>query len=100
MKSINILLAAIIFFATSLNLHSQVAVRWFQSYNGTGNGADIANKIVIDAAGNTYVTGSSKGLGNGSDYLTIKYNPAGVQQWAIRYDGPAADVDIPHDMVI
>jgi len=50
---------------------------------------DAAAAMVVDAAGNVYVTGSSEGSGTGSDYATIKYNAAGAQQWVIRYDGPA-----------
>lgn len=60
---------------------------WAARYNGPGNGEDIANALAIDGSGNIYVTGTSFGLHTDSDYATIKYNGAGTQQWAVRYNG-------------
>jgi Beta-propeller repeat len=51
----------------------------------------------LDATGNIYVTGTSFAgadpLGE-QDYLTIKYSPAGIQQWTARYNGPAGEPDL------
>ncbi|MBL8006793.1 MAG: SBBP repeat-containing protein [Ignavibacteria bacterium] len=59
---------------------------WVQRYNGTGNGADIANSVKTDQNGNVYVTGKSmNGLYN--DFTTIKYNSGGIQQWIQKYNG-------------
>jgi hypothetical protein len=66
---------------------------WVARYNGTGNLDDVAEAIVIDNSGNVYVAGDSEGSGTGSDYVTIKYDSAGQQQWVARYDGPAHDFD-------
>ncbi|MGH2574939.1 MAG: SBBP repeat-containing protein [Ignavibacteria bacterium] len=60
--------------------------QWDRTYNGTGNGEDRAYAIDIDGSSNVYVTGSSTGSGTNSDYATVKYNPGGSQQWAVRYD--------------
>jgi uncharacterized delta-60 repeat protein len=64
--------------------------QWVACYNGPGNGGDRATALAVDAAGNVYVTGYSYS-GVYSDYATIKYNVAGVEQWVARYDGPGDD---------
>lgn len=65
-------------------------LQWAQRYNGTGNGTDLANKIVVAPSGNSYVAGKTFN-GSNSDYLLIKYNTAGVQQWIYTYDGSGQD---------
>jgi len=67
--------------------------QWIGRYNGSGNAEDMATALALDAAGNIYVTGSSVGLGTSTDYATVKYNAAGIQQWASRYNGPANSGD-------
>lgn len=59
---------------------------WVRRYNGTGNNVDQANSIKVDNSGNTYVTGNSVGSGTGNDFVTIKYDLSGVQQWVQRYN--------------
>ena len=67
--------------------------QWIQRFNGAGNGDDSPTSVDVDAAGNVYVTGMSTiGSGN-TDFRTLKYNPAGNQQWAISYNGPASTSD-------
>ncbi|MDQ3020110.1 MAG: SBBP repeat-containing protein [Bacteroidota bacterium] len=56
--------------------------------------------MTVDAAGNTYVTGYSDGIGTGKDYVTIKYNPLGTQQWAARYNGPGNAEDFANAIVL
>jgi len=63
--------------------------QWVARYNGPANGPDGADAIGLDDMGNVYVTGSSRGLGTDNDYATVKYNPSGVEQWVVRYNGPA-----------
>ncbi len=60
--------------------------QWVGRYNN-GTNEDAAASLAIDAAGNVYVTGRSIGLGTGTDYATVKYNSAGIQQWSARYNG-------------
>jgi hypothetical protein len=64
---------------------------WVAEYHG-GAGADEPAAIVIDTAGNVYVTGTTQTC-PGSDYLTLKYNSAGQEQWVARYYGPQEHLD-------
>jgi uncharacterized delta-60 repeat protein len=59
---------------------------WVARYNGPGNTKDRAWGLGVDESGNVYVTGDSgEGSENLSDYVTVKYNPSGVQRWVARY---------------
>jgi uncharacterized delta-60 repeat protein len=62
---------------------------WASRYDGPAHGVDGGTSIAVDAFGNVYVSGYSTGVTSGDDYITIKYNSSGTQQWATRYDGPA-----------
>ena len=65
--------------------------QWVAEYHG-GSGADEPAAIVVDNAGNVYVTGTTQ-ICQGSDYLTLKYNSAGQEQWVARYHGPQEPFD-------
>ena len=70
---------------------------WSTQYNNIlVNGYDKASSLTVDAAGNIYVTGYSYGTAIGNeDFVTIKYNSAGIQLWATRYNGTGNGTDIP-----
>jgi uncharacterized delta-60 repeat protein len=73
--------------------YSQVSQEWVQTYNGPGNGIDVAFSIVVDSAGNVYITGNSPGETSANDITTIKYNSGGQEQWVQRYNGPGNSDD-------
>jgi len=64
---------------------------WLRKYNGPANKCDQAYAIGLDSGGNVYVTGKSKSSGNDFDFLTVKYNPTGVEQWTARYNNPSGN---------
>jgi hypothetical protein len=61
---------------------------WARTYNGTADSLDMVRDIEVDAAGNVYVTGSSRTTGALSDIVTIKYDASGTEQWTARYYNP------------
>ncbi len=66
---------------------------WAARYNGPGNGADVAQALALGVDGSVSVTGGSIGVGTADDYATIKYDAAGNQLWAARYNGPGNVLD-------
>lgn len=57
-------------------------LQWARSYNGGETGySSYAHGVAVDAAGNVYVTGTSRG-----DVATVKYSPAGDELWVQRFD--------------
>ncbi len=72
----------------TVKYNSDGVQQWVARYNGAGLQGDDARDLELDAAGNVYVTGASRGFtGSYWDCATVKYNPAGLEQWAVRYDG-------------
>ncbi|UOQ64712.1 SBBP repeat-containing protein [Hymenobacter volaticus] len=67
--------------------------QWEARYNGPASGYDLARDMVVDAAGNVAVTGTSDdGTGN-YDYATVRYATSGQQLWASRYSGAGNSYD-------
>ena len=83
----------------TVKYNSSGVVQWVARYNGIVNSSDIARSITVDDLGNIYVTGNSPGPGTSSDYATVKYNSAGVEQWVARYSGPGI-YDIAYSLTV
>lgn len=69
---------------------------WSARYNGPDDDTDRIVAMAVDDNRNVYVAGYSRRqrftngqpCGRDFDYVVIKYNPSGVQQWLRIYDGP------------
>ena len=77
----------------TIKYNSVGVVQWIKTYNGPANLGDRAWYMTLDADGNVYVAGDTgfNPLGDYSNYVTLKYNSGGIQQWAAIYDGPFRD---------
>jgi uncharacterized delta-60 repeat protein len=66
-----------------------------------GSGDPYSNKkaLAVDAAGNTHVVGRSYN-GNDYDYLTIKYDVNGIEQWRATAAGAAGGADWPYALAV
>lgn len=83
----------------TLSIKAQIKESWAVRYDN--GGADKSIAIGVDDFGNVYVTGSSNSAGVGTeDYLTIKYNSAGSEEWTSRINGSGGSVDIPYALII
>src|SRR4030095_1746502 len=85
----------------TVKYNSTGAQQWEQRYFGPGNGLnDYSYALVLDGSGNVYITGYSWGSASYYDYTTIKYNPAGNQQWLARFNGPGNYNDIAESIAL
>ncbi len=76
---------------------------WTRRYNGPGKGNDEAYAMVVDQAGNIYVTGYSdrdtSAVVNG-DFATIKYAADGSNPWVMRYNGLGNSGDVAYALAV
>jgi uncharacterized delta-60 repeat protein len=74
----------------TLKYTSVGSLEWAARYNGPDSSGDGATAIAVDNMGNVYVTGNSYAddpYTPENDYLTVKYNSSGSEEWNARYDG-------------
>ncbi|HZH32581.1 MAG TPA: carboxypeptidase regulatory-like domain-containing protein [Pyrinomonadaceae bacterium] len=60
---------------------------WSVVYNGPSSNPDYEPHMAIDELGNTYLAGTSTGIGTQYDITTIKYDARGRQLWVAQYVG-------------
>lgn len=100
MKNLLQVTVVLYFFCFTQIINAQFYQEWVSRYNGTGNREDISVAIAKDVLGNIYVTGYTKIEALNEDYLTIKYSPSGVFQWAMTYNflGSGSSYDNSYDI--
>ena len=60
---------------------------WVKQYSASNTVLfDQFNDVTVDTSGNVYVCGSSEVFAGNPDYLIVKYNNSGVEQWSNRYN--------------
>lgn len=87
----------------TIKYNSLGVIQWSSNYGFTTDQYEQGNSIVVDNAGNVYVTGQSDpdSTTNASDdYVVLKYNAMGVQQWVQRTNGTGNGVDRPSKIVL
>lgn len=72
--------------------------QWIQRFNGTANNYDIAYTVTIDGLNNIFVGGYTHNVSNSTDFVIIKYSPAGIQQWVRTYNGPGNFGDVVYSI--
>ena len=92
-----------------LKFDNQGNLLWSVKDDGLMQG-NTAIGPVVDTNGNVYVTGymlnaavnstSNNNYVENYDYVTVKYNAAGIKQWETYYNGPANGYDVPHDIKV
>lgn len=69
------------------------AVLWAHGASGPFGGDDMPVAIACDSQGNSFVTGETQTANFGTDYITVKYNVNGSEQWIKTYSGPGDNAD-------
>ncbi|MCY7409944.1 MAG: hypothetical protein LH473_06705, partial [Chitinophagales bacterium] len=84
----------------TIKYNSSGTQQWLSSYNATANLNDVAASLALDSLGNVYVAGETYASSTNSNFVTIKYNSGGTQQWASTYNGPASVKDNANSIAI
>jgi uncharacterized delta-60 repeat protein len=84
----------------TVKYNSAGTFQWAERYDGPAATDDRAFAVAVDDSMNIYVTGESKGTGTLYDCTTIKYNPAGTQQYVLRYNNSVNKDDFGNDIAV
>ena len=70
----------------SLKYSSSGSLQWIQQYEGGEHPNNIASALAVDNSGGVVVVGAS-GTDNQMDFVTLKYQSAGVPAWVSQASG-------------
>jgi hypothetical protein len=71
----------------TIKYNSSGVQQWVATKDGSGGFYDAGTGVIEDGSGNVYVCGSAYNSGPNTDFMAIKYNSSGTQQWATQYNG-------------
>ncbi len=75
---------------------------WTARYNFL-NSNDKGNNLITDSSGNIFVIGYGQkftGFNGDFDFITLKYNPNGILQWASSFSTPDSSMDIGSEIAL
>ena len=82
--------------AGTIKYDSAGNLEWISFYKGV-----TPNDIEVDEPGNVFITGYGQNSNETmNDYVTIKYNPDGIEQWVQRYDGSGNGQDYANSLAL
>lgn len=67
--------------------------RWVAYFDGLAGGSEEARDLALDGQGNVYVVGVSEAAPYDDEFVTVKYNWAGHEEWVSRFNGARGDYD-------
>ncbi len=85
---------AVISMAASVFSQPVPPVEWIRN-----NTSGESYTMKVDASGNVYISGVTY-VGGFTDFCTVKFNSAGVQQWLVTYNGTANLDDVPASITV
>ena len=74
--------------STTIKYNSEGVELWVAMHNDPENLSSGASDIAIDDMGNIYVTGGRENSENNTDFLTIRYDPNGTEDWVTQWNDP------------
>ncbi len=86
----------------TIKYNTSCVMQWRRDYSYQGPsfiGTNEITAIDYDNGGNVIVTGYCEVLNASNDWITIKYNSSGVQQWVHRKSAPGNADDRPKDLI-
>ena len=77
----------------TLAYNSDGICKWVARHEGSGDFADTDVDMTVDIWGNVYMVASGYRPDSRLDYVTVKYNSDGAEQWIAYYDGDKGNLD-------
>lgn len=78
---------------TTLKYNAQGKKKWLARFTDPGQTFDASEDIGVDPQGNVFITGYSYSEKTEYDFVTVKYNTEGLEEWVVKYDGPSHLID-------